>query len=83
MGIPAGGYTREGLKIQRVGYTYQNVSKSTPTPGHGAWDTHKKNCKVIREVICLTSLTCAKCGTRSTLYWKILNISDSTELFTL
>ena len=33
--------------------------------------------------ICLTSLTCAKCGTRSTLYWKILNISDSTELFTL
>ena len=33
--------------------------------------------------ICLTSLTCAKCGTRSTLCWKILNISDSTELFAL
>ena len=31
----------------------------------------------------LTSLTRAKCGTRSTLCWKILNISDSTELFAL
>ena len=31
--------------------------------------------------ICLTSLTRAKCGARSTLYWKILNISTSTELF--
>ena len=31
--------------------------------------------------ICLTSLTHAKCGTRSTLCWKILNISTSTELF--
>ena len=29
------------------------------------------------------SLTRAKCGTRSTLCWKILNISDSTELFAL
>ena len=27
--------------------------------------------------------TRAKCGTRSTLCWKILNISDSTELFAL
>ena len=33
--------------------------------------------------ICLTSLTRAKCGTRWTLCWKILNISDSTELFAL
>ena len=33
--------------------------------------------------ICLTSLTRAKCGTRSTLCWKILNISHSTELFAL
>ena len=33
--------------------------------------------------ICLTSLMRAKCGTRSTLCWKILNISDSTELFAL
>ena len=33
--------------------------------------------------ICLTSLTRAKCDTRSTLFWKILNISDSTELFAL
>ena len=32
------------------------------------------------KYICLTLLTRAKCGTRSTLCWKILNISDSTEL---
>ena len=31
--------------------------------------------------ICLTSLTRAKCGARSTLCWKIWNISTSTELF--
>ena len=33
--------------------------------------------------ICLTLLTCAKCGVRSTLCWKILNISGSIELFAL
>ena len=33
--------------------------------------------------ICLTSLTHAKCGVRSTLCWKILNISGSIELFAL
>ena len=33
--------------------------------------------------ICLTSLTRAKCGTRSTLCWKIPNISGSTKLFGL
>ena len=33
--------------------------------------------------ICLTSLTHAKCGTRSTLCWKVGNISGSTELFAL
>ena len=33
--------------------------------------------------ICLTSLTRAKCGTRSTLCWKVGNISGSTELFAL
>ena len=32
---------------------------------------------------CLTSLTRAKCGTRSTLCWKVGNISGSTELFAL
>ena len=37
----------------------------------------------LEQNICLTSLTRAKCGTRSTLCWKILNISDSTELFAL
>ena len=35
------------------------------------------------EAICLTSLTRAKCGTRSTLCWKVGNISGSTELFAL
>ena len=39
--------------------------------------------KYLINYICLTSLTHAKCGTRSTLCWKILNISDSTELFAL
>ena len=34
-------------------------------------------------LICLTSLTRAKCGTRSTLCWKVGNISRSTELFAL
>ena len=33
--------------------------------------------------ICLTSLTRAKCGTRSTLCWKVGNISGFTELFAL
>ena len=33
--------------------------------------------------ICLTSLMCAKCGTCSTLCWKVGNISGSTELFAL
>ena len=33
--------------------------------------------------ICLTSVTRAKCGIRSTLCWKIGNISGSTELFAL
>ena len=36
-----------------------------------------------RKYICLTSLTRAKCGTRSTLCWKVGNISGSTELFAL
>ena len=37
----------------------------------------------VNVYICLTSLTCAKCGTRSTLCWKVGNISGSTELFAL
>ena len=36
-----------------------------------------------RSVICLTSVTRAKCGVCSTLCWKIPNISGSTELFAL
>ena len=33
--------------------------------------------------ICTFSVTCVKCGIRSTLCWKIGNISGSTELFGL
>ena len=33
--------------------------------------------------ICLTSVTRVKCGVRSTLCWKVGNISGSTELFAL
>ena len=33
--------------------------------------------------ICLTLLTRAKCGVRSTLCWKIPNISGSIKLFAL
>ena len=45
-----------------------------------------KVCKHLNQsiiYICLTSLTRAKCGTRSTLCWKVGNISGSTELFVL
>ena len=36
-----------------------------------------------KKIICLTSLTLAKCGIPSTLCWKIPNISGSIELFAL
>ena len=36
---------------------------------------------LILKYICLTSLTCVKCGVRSTLCWEIGNISGSSELF--
>ena len=36
-----------------------------------------------RKKICPNSVTRIKCGVRSTLCWKIGNISDSTELFGL
>ena len=38
---------------------------------------------IFKKYICLTSVTRAKCGIRSTLCWKIPNISGSTELFAL
>ena len=41
------------------------------------------NALKINLYICLTLLTHAKCGTRSTLCWKVGNISGSTELFAL
>ena len=37
----------------------------------------------MKNNICLTSLTRAKCGTRSTLCWKNPNISGSIKLFAL
>ena len=39
--------------------------------------------KLLYKYICLTSLPRAKCGVRSTLCWKIPNISGSIELFAL
>ena len=42
-----------------------------------------KALEIYNAYICLTSLTRAKCGTRSTLCWKVGNISGSTELFAL
>ena len=42
-----------------------------------------KKWEQVAKDICLTSLTRAKCGIRSTLCWKILNISGSIELFAL
>ena len=44
-----------------------------------------KGCDVQVSItyICLTLLTRAKCGVRSTLCWKIPNISGSIELFAL
>ena len=44
-------------------------------------ETKRKYTKL--DYICLTSLTRAKCGVRSTLCWKNPNISGSTELFAL
>ena len=41
------------------------------------------NMLVAFTFICLTSLTRAKCGVRSTLCWKIPYISGSIELFAL
>ena len=41
------------------------------------------NRQLSEEEICLTSLTRAKCGTRSTLCWKNPNISGSIKLFAL
>ena len=38
---------------------------------------------VQKKYICLTSVTRVKCGVRSTLCWKIPNISGSIELFGL
>ena len=39
--------------------------------------------KVFKYYICLTSVMHVKCGVRSTLCWKIANISGSTKLFGL
>ena len=44
---------------------------------------HKLRVKITWHLICFILLTHAKCGTRSTLCWKVGNISGSTELFAL
>ena len=52
--------------------------------GHLTFTTKKlTTVNVHYKYICLTSLTRAKCGVRSTLCWKIPNISGSIELFAL
>ena len=38
---------------------------------------------ILHKCICTISVNCVKCGIRSTLCWKIGNISGSTELFGL
>ena len=48
----------------------------------GDWDSHLDEFLVM-EYICPISVTRVKCGIRSTLCWKIGNISGSTELFGL
>ena len=47
------------------------------------WKDRYRLASYEKEHICLTSLTRAKCGVRSTLCWKIPNISGSIELFAL
>ena len=56
-----------------------NKNNITPVAGKQQLDDIQRQV----ENICLTSLTRAKCGTRSTLCWKVGNISGSTELFAL
>ena len=60
-------------------------AKSYCTVGTAKWVTPILALVIVvfNSPICLTSLTRAKCGTRSTLCWKVGNISGSTELFAL
>ena len=50
---------------------------------HGDLRTSPGFVQVVGIYICLTSVTLVKCGIRSTLCWKIRNISGSIELFAL
>ena len=62
-------------------YTVKDVKLSIR---HHSWIVDAKlSLEIILELICLTSLMRAKCGVRSTLCWKIPNISGSIELFAL
>ena len=66
------------LFMEKMGYMYQKLSELPEVNLQGS-----RNYRFETERICLTSLTRAKCGTRSTLCWKVGNISGSTELFAL
>ena len=76
--IPGMKYTNR--RIQHHNKTRQSVRKSVITPTTTPTMIHLSE---THKYICLTSLTRAKCGTRSTLCWKIRNISGSIELFAL
>ena len=77
------------MKEHQKNWTFATVSKVSDIENEW-WSMGKKLFKVFLLIqerfvgnICLTSLTRAKCGTRSTLCWKVGNISGSTELFAL
>ena len=49
----------------------------------GIFSIHHVDVGFFPTDICLTSVTRAKCGIRSTLCWEIPNISGSIKLFAL
>ena len=64
------------------------VDKQPRDERHMHMDIAKKLKTIVRTIftlkmICTFSVTCVKCGIRSTFCWKISNISGSTELFGL
>ena len=72
----------EDFDWKRPGSSYETASHQTGSILSGRNDKKPILCRIVRN-ICLTSLTRAKCGVRSTLCWKIPNISGSIELFAL
>ena len=65
------------LEEEKDDMTLLNAILDAPSTGN------RQSCCTALSYICLTSLTRAKCGTRSTLCWTIRNISGSIELFAL